>query len=121
MHLIANARIVLNPDQDERVPWISQQLAQEQWPVVATSDYMKAIPHRLSPWITNGFRVLGTDGFGRSETREALRDFFETDAKHVAYAALYELAQAGKFDAKKLAAARDELSIAADRPSPTLR
>ncbi len=108
----------LHPEEDPRQPWIVRQLEQDPWPIVATSDYVKAIPHRLAPWLPNGFCVLGTDGFGRSETRAVLRDFYETDSRHVAYAALYSLARQGKYDASKLGAAIERLGINPERPNP---
>ncbi|MBN2446464.1 MAG: pyruvate dehydrogenase (acetyl-transferring), homodimeric type [Phycisphaerae bacterium] len=110
----------LHPDETPRQPFITQQLGDARWPVVVTSDYVKAIPHRLSPWIDGGLCVLGTDGFGRSETREELRRFFETDAGHVTYAALHQLALQGKFDVRKLKDARDSLGIDAERENPAV-
>ena len=109
----------LHPDQTPRKPFITQQLESEPWPVVATSDYVKTLPQRVSAWTPKGIHALGCDGFGRSETREDLRRFFETDAANTAYAALYELSKAGQFDTKKLAAAMKELKIDAEAVDPT--
>ncbi|MDX2200955.1 MAG: pyruvate dehydrogenase (acetyl-transferring), homodimeric type [Phycisphaerae bacterium] len=108
----------LHPDASPRTPFISQQLASEPWPVVATSDFMKQLPRRLSPWTPAGITALGTDGFGRSDTREALRRHFEIDAAHTAYTALYELAKRGEFDKKKLPAAMKTLGINPESPNP---
>jgi pyruvate dehydrogenase E1 component len=108
----------LRPDEERQTPYIESALQDEPWPVVATSDYLKSIPYRLSPWLRNGFTALGTDGFGRSETREVLREHFETNAQHVAYAALYELAQQGKFETSELVKAQQALGINAEHADP---
>jgi pyruvate dehydrogenase E1 component len=113
---------MLHPTEEPRVPYIVQQLGDDKWPIVVTSDYMKSIPDRLGRWLgPQGFTVLGTDGFGRSETREELRSFFETDADHVTHAALVELFRAGKLDADKLAEARKGLTVDPDTVDPTTR
>ncbi|MFN0137627.1 MAG: pyruvate dehydrogenase (acetyl-transferring), homodimeric type [Phycisphaerae bacterium] len=109
----------LHPDQPARKPYITQQLEGEAWPVVATSDYIKLLSQRLAPWTPKGIHALGCDGFGRSETREELRRFFEIDAEHTTYAALYELSRSGQFDAKKLPAALRELGIDVQETEPT--
>jgi len=87
-------------------------------PVVATSDYLKALPDLISRHAGRRVHALGTDGFGRSDTREALRDFFEVDYRHVALAALYELMRDGKIESKQVAEARDALGIDPERPDP---
>ena len=109
----------LNPTADQRTPYVVQQLGKETWPIVATSDYMKAVPDRLSRWLgPQGFCVLGTDGFGRSETRAALRRHFEIDVEHVTYAALYELFRQGKLEGEKVAQAGKELGVDPEQPDP---
>ncbi|MGH2417562.1 MAG: pyruvate dehydrogenase (acetyl-transferring), homodimeric type, partial [Candidatus Limnocylindria bacterium] len=67
----------LHPDAEPRVPYVTQQLAGTDGPIIAATDYMKAVPHMVAPWVREPFTVLGTDGFGRSDTREALRTHFE--------------------------------------------
>jgi pyruvate dehydrogenase E1 component len=91
----------LHPGATPQVPRVTELLAGE-GPVVAVSDFMKAIPDQIGRWVPEGrsFLPLGTDGFGRSDTREALRRYFETDAPHVVVAVLAELAQAGTIEAK---------------------
>lgn len=110
---------LLNPDKPARVPYISQVLADEPFPVVATSDYMKSVPEQVSRWIPGGLRPLGTDGYGRSEARAELRDYFEIDAKYTAMAALQELARIDQFDRKKLTEARKILGINPEKPDPS--
>jgi pyruvate dehydrogenase E1 component len=109
----------LHPGEAPKKPYVVEQLEKEKWPIVATSDYMKAVPERLSRWIGHhGFCALGTDGFGRSETRENLRRHFEIDAQCTAYAALYELAQQDKFDRKQLPDALKKLGIDPEKLNP---
>jgi len=87
-------------------------------PVIAATDYMKLFAEQVRPAISSSYHVLGTDGFGRSGTRVALRDFFEVDAKMIAYTALKALADEGKFDAKALPKVMKKLGIDADRLDP---
>jgi len=111
----------LHPDGEPRTPFITQALADEPWPVIATSDYLKAIPHRLGKWTPAGLSALGTDGFGRSDTREDLRRFFETNAEHVCLAALTALARCGDYEKASLPAALIELALDGGTPDPATR
>ena len=77
-----------HPGQPARVSHLEPQLAAEKGVFVAASDYLKALPAMIAKWVPGPLFVLGTDGYGRSENREALRDFFEVDAHHIAYTAL---------------------------------
>lgn len=81
----------LNPGSKARLPYVAQCLNPTEGPIVAASDYMKVLPAMVSGFLNRPIHSLGTDGFGRSETREALRDFFEVDAKHVLITALSAL------------------------------
>jgi pyruvate dehydrogenase E1 component len=83
---------MLHPNEAPRIPHVTDVLANEPFPIVAATDYMKIVADQITPYVPNGLHALGTDGFGRSETREALRRFFEVDAESIAVAALYELA-----------------------------
>ena len=76
----------MHPDAAPKVPYVTQVLGSTKGPIVATSDYMRALPETVAPYLNGRLLALGTDGFGRSETRKALRRFFEVDAEHVAYA-----------------------------------
>ncbi|MGB0715879.1 MAG: pyruvate dehydrogenase (acetyl-transferring), homodimeric type [Phycisphaerae bacterium] len=109
---------LLNPGAKPKIPYIQQALAGEEYPVIATSDYMKTVPDQIARWTPKGLYTLGTDGFGRSEARAELRDFFEIDAKFTALAALQELARIGQFDAKKLPEAVKALGINSDKLDP---
>jgi pyruvate dehydrogenase E1 component len=86
----------LHPEAAPRVPYVTQVLKGAEGPVIATSDWLKAVNDQPARWIPNRFVALGTDGFGRSDTREALRRHFEIDAEHVVVATLHALMQEGR-------------------------
>ncbi|MGD0321992.1 MAG: pyruvate dehydrogenase (acetyl-transferring), homodimeric type [Acidimicrobiales bacterium] len=105
----------LHPGACARVPFVTEALATGQGdlggPVVAVSDYVRAVPDQISRWVRRPFTSLGTDGFGRSDTRAALRRFFEVDAAHVVVAALSALAQTGEAKADEVADAVSRYGI----------
>ncbi|MDA1010968.1 MAG: pyruvate dehydrogenase (acetyl-transferring), homodimeric type, partial [Chloroflexi bacterium] len=111
----------LHPAEEARLPYIQQQLGVEPNLVVAASDYMKALPDGLARWVNARMVTLGTDGFGRSETREALRDFFEVDARHIAFAALSALARDEQLPVSVVVDAGRTLGIDPERPNPATR
>ncbi|MDZ4656699.1 MAG: pyruvate dehydrogenase (acetyl-transferring), homodimeric type [Bythopirellula sp.] len=108
---------MLNPDKTPRKSYVEEQLAGVEGPVIASSDYMRILAEQLSPWIPSGLFALGTDGMGRSESREALRRHFEVDAECITLATLTQLAKRGKFEHAKLASVVKELNINPDKPS----
>jgi pyruvate dehydrogenase E1 component len=108
----------LHPTEAPRTPYIVNALAGSEGPVIASSDYMKAMPDQLSPWIGARLHSLGTDGFGRSENREHLRKFFEISAEAIAMATVSALAREGKFDAQRAAEAIAELGFDASSQDP---
>jgi pyruvate dehydrogenase E1 component len=109
----------LHPDQPKQVPYVEQVLGNDPAvPVVASSDYMRALPEQVAPYLNNRLLALGTDGFGRSETRPNLRRFFEIDAEHVAVAALYALAERGRLDRGVVKQSIADLGIDPERPAP---
>jgi pyruvate dehydrogenase E1 component len=83
---------MLHPTQKPKVPYVTQTLQGASGPFIAASDYMKVLPESISQWIPGKLVALGTDGFGRSENRPSLRNFFEVDAKHIVLATLHALA-----------------------------
>jgi pyruvate dehydrogenase E1 component len=85
---------------------------------VAASDYVKALPDGIARWLPGPLTSLGTDGYGRSETRAALRDFFEIDARHIAVAALHSLAYDEEIEVEVVERAIAELEIDPEKPSP---
>jgi pyruvate dehydrogenase E1 component len=108
----------LHPDAEQRVPYVRQCLDPTEGPIVAATDYMKAVPDMVTRWIDRPYTVLGTDGFGRSDTREALRTHFEVNAEHITYAALYSLCLDGKSTPDELTRAIAELGIDPERVNP---
>jgi pyruvate dehydrogenase E1 component len=108
---------MLHPDQESRVPHVTQCLGNSQ-AVVAASDYVKALPLSIARWLPDAFMALGTDGFGRSDGRAALRDFFEVDHRFVVIAALSALAQRGDLDRGVVMKAMKDLEINPDKVDP---
>ena len=100
-----------HPEATPRKAWLQEQLGDDSAPIVAASDWMTAIPDLVAPWINVPYLVLGTDGFGLSDTREALRDFFSVDSTHIAAAAMVALARSGERTQRDAAAAIKELGI----------
>jgi pyruvate dehydrogenase E1 component len=90
---------MLHPAQSPRVPYVTQCLKDAAGVLVAASDYVKVLPDSIDRWLPRPLTVLGTDGFGRSENRAALREFFEVDHRYVIVATLAALARDGKLDA----------------------
>ncbi|MBI2762739.1 MAG: pyruvate dehydrogenase (acetyl-transferring), homodimeric type [Chloroflexi bacterium] len=108
----------LHPAAQPRVPYVSKVLGAGGGPVVAASDWMATIPQGVEPWVPATFVALGTDGFGRSDTRESLRSYFEIDALNVAAAAMSALARDGAITGEEAAAALSELGIDPDKADP---
>ena len=101
----------LHPLEQPRRPFIAEQLGGGDAPIIAASDYMAALPDLVSKWLPGPLTALGTDGFGRSDTRAELRRFFENDAEHIAWAALAALHGNGTIDGGVLERARERLRI----------
>jgi pyruvate dehydrogenase E1 component len=110
----------LHPSAKPKVPYVSQCLADTQGVLVAASDYLKTLPNMISKWMPRRLAALGTDGFGRSEGRTSLRDFFEVDAKFIVLATLHELNADGKIDAKVVEKAIQDLGIVQNKPNPVI-
>jgi pyruvate dehydrogenase E1 component len=108
----------LQPERDPEVPYMTRKLSASEGPIVAVSDWMGLVPGQVSRWAPRPMRVLGTDGFGRSDTREALRSFFEVDAFSVVVAVLHDLAEAGEIPTSEVAAAIRTYGIDPYRPDP---
>ncbi len=109
---------MLHPGEKPRVPYIRQCLGEDPVPIVIASDYVKALPNSLVRWMPGVPVTLGTDGFGRSESREALRDFFEVDSRFIALGALTALAGQKKIKRGTLEKAIKELDINPSKPNP---
>ena len=109
---------LLHSGEKPRVPYVSECLADSDGVLVAASDYLKALPNLICRWTPRRLASLGTDGFGRSESRAALRDFFEVDARFITLATLYELLREGKIESETVQRAIKELEINLDKPNP---
>jgi pyruvate dehydrogenase E1 component len=109
---------MLHPAEAPKVPYVTACLKDTQGVIVAASDYLKVLPASIDRWMPRRVRSLGTDGFGRSEDRKHLREFFEVDARFVALAALAELAQEGSLDAKVVAQAIKDFGIDPEKKNP---
>jgi pyruvate dehydrogenase E1 component len=108
----------LHPDQPARVPYVSEQLPDDGRPIVAATDWIKAVPDMVARWLPRSYVSLGTDGFGRSDNRDDLRSLFEVDAPHIAAATLVELARCGSFTPARAAEAIRELGIDPEKVDP---
>ena len=108
----------LHPAEKPKVSYVESCLKDRMGPVIASTDYMKIHADQIRSFIPKPYRVLGTDGFGRSDTREKLRSFFEVDRYHVAVTALKALAEEGTIPVEQVAAAIRKYGIDPDRPSP---
>ena len=111
---------LLHPTDKQRVSFVGQQLAKHPGPVVASTDYMKAFAEQIRPFIPQGraYKVLGTDGFGRSDFRSKLREHFEINRHYIVVAALKALSEEGTVPAAKVAEAIKKYGIKADKINP---
>ncbi len=109
---------MLNPDKKPKTPYIAEATKGENGVFIASLDYVQILGDAISKWLPGPLHTLGTLGFGRSESREALRDFFEVDAKHIAYASLYSLVKEKKLKPEVLKKAVKELKINPGKPNP---
>jgi len=110
----------LHPGERPRVPYLTKSLADASGVLVAATDYIKTLPSMVSKWMPRPLAALGTDGFGRSEGRQALRNFFEVDARFIALAALHELQQDGKIEPSVVTKAIKDLGIDPEKPNPVI-
>ena len=110
---------LMNPDKAARQTWVETQLGNSKTPIIAVSDNMAAVPDMIRKWMPENYEVLGTDGFGRSDTREALRRFFEIDGVAVTLAALSQLVRKGDIDAKVYQKAVKKFGVSSERTDIT--
>ena len=108
----------LHPGEDPQVPFVTSTLSEAGGPVIAVSDFMKALPDGIARWAPGPYVPLGTDGYGRSDTRAALRHHFEVDAEHVVVATLHGLALAGEAKPEQVAEAIARYEIDTNKPDP---
>lgn len=111
---------LLNPDKKQRVCYVAQCLKESKGPVIASTDYMKSFAEQIQRFVPNKFVALGTDGYGRSDSREALRDFFEVDRHYVVVAALKALSEEGTLPVAKVTEAIKKYKLNPNKPNPSL-
>jgi pyruvate dehydrogenase E1 component len=109
---------LLHPESKPAPSWVERCLGPTRGPVVAATDYVRAFAEQIRPWVPRRYLVLGTDGFGRSDTREKLRRFFEVDRHHVTVAALRSLADDGAVPAARVSEAIAKYGIDPKKPAP---
>jgi pyruvate dehydrogenase E1 component len=109
---------LLHPGEPKKQTYIEQALGDRQGPFVAATDYMKTVPDQIRQWVPGRYAVLGTDGFGRSDSRAELRRFFEVNRHYVVITALKALADDGKIDRHTVAQAMDTFGIDPEKPNP---
>lgn len=110
----------LHPTEQPKSSYLEDVLRGVEGPFIAASDYVKMIPLQIAPWVPGRFTVLGTDGFGRSETREALRRFFEVDTESVVIATLNALAKENRIERDEIAQAIRDLGYETEKPDPAV-
>jgi pyruvate dehydrogenase E1 component len=109
---------MLHPGEPARVPYVQQLLKDREGPVIAATDYMRVVPDQIRQWVDGRYVVLGTDGYGRSDSRAALRKHFEVDRNYITIAALKSLADDGKIDKKMVIEAMQKLGVDPSKPVP---
>ncbi|WP_109761526.1 pyruvate dehydrogenase (acetyl-transferring), homodimeric type [Pleionea mediterranea] len=109
---------LLNPESKQKKSFVEQSLEKQQGPVIAATDYMKVYADQIRNWVPGCYKVLGTDGFGRSDSREKLRDFFEVDRHYITIAALMALAEQDEVKRKTVADALKKYDIDVNKPNP---
>jgi pyruvate dehydrogenase E1 component len=108
----------LHPDETPRIPLVAKLMATTSGPIVAVTDFMTMVPDQVARWMPREFLVLGTDGYGRSDSRAALRHFFETDTGHVVMAALSGLVRQGRMRPSAVSDAMQRYGIDPEAPNP---
>ena len=108
----------LNPTLEQKTSYVSECFNDSDIPIIATTDYMRSYAEQIRPYITSQYTVLGTDGFGRSDSREKLREFFEIDSSSITRAAAYSLFKENKIDKVMLEKIYNDMNIDASKPNP---
>ena len=109
---------ILHPDKRGKSSYVGECMKSENGPVIAISDYVKLVAEQIAPYINCPFVALGTDGFGRSETREELRRFFEVNRFYIVMTALDALSRENKIDKSVVKSAIDKYKIDPEKPNP---
>ena len=109
---------MMNPTKKQKIPHISKVMGKSNLITIAATDHMKAVPDMIKSWMPGKYVTLGTDGFGRSDTRENLRKFFEIDAEHIAAAAISTMLTEGKLTKAKAETILKKFDINPEAPNP---
>jgi pyruvate dehydrogenase E1 component len=109
---------LLHPTEPQRKSWVTEQLSGHRGPVIAATDYVRAVAEQIRPYVPGGYRVLGTDGFGRSDLRERLRRHFEVDRGFIAATALKALCDEGRVPPSTVRLALEKYGISPEKPHP---
>ena len=104
----------LNPEKEQKTSWVETNLGSNEFTTIAVSDNIAAVPGLIYPWVKGNFVTLGTDGFGRSDTRESLRRYFEIDSEHITLAAISSLVKENKLDSEIFIQAKKDLKVKID-------
>ena len=108
----------LNPSGKQKLTYVEECFSDSNVPVIAATDYMRSYAEQIRPYIHSSYTTLGTDGYGRSDSRQTLRDFFEVDSKSIARAAIYALYKIDKIDKNQIENYYKELGIDSNKPNP---
>jgi pyruvate dehydrogenase E1 component len=108
----------LNPTSKQKMTYVEECLPSRDIPVIAATDYMRAYPEQIRGFVNGPYYTLGTDGYGRSDSRQKLREFFEVDANNIARIAIYSLFRKGDLDKKEIKAFYDKLKVDPSKPNP---
>ncbi|MEZ6076874.1 MAG: hypothetical protein R3C56_14780 [Pirellulaceae bacterium] len=117
---VADLLHALHPDKPKRRSYVEHVLDGQDGPFIAVTDYIKLVPDQIRQWIPGRYMRLGTDGFGRSDTRTALRSHFEVDAEHIVYATLLALSKSSDFEIDQLTEAMSSLGIEPESMDPAI-
>ena len=113
-----SAVVLPHPEKKAPESYLAKQLKAHEGPIVAATDYVHAYADLIRPYLDRTYVTLGTDGYGRSDTREHLRAFFEVDRNHIVVAALYALSKDGHLPASAVSAAMKKFGIDPQKPNP---
>jgi len=111
---------LLHPTAEQKIPYITKCFTNDEGVIVASSDYVKTLPDSIAKWLPKQIVSLGTDGFGRSEARPELRDFFEVDARYIVIGTLFALAKEGKIKMTQVEKSIKELEINPEKLNPMI-
>ena len=108
----------LNPDKDSELSYVEQCFSDKDIPVIAATDYMRSYSEQIRPYVKSSYHTLGTDGYGRSDSRQTLRDFFEIDSTNISRSAIYALYKKNHISKEQIIDFYEDLEVDSDKPNP---